>query len=577
MSGAELLSAAGAGNFAVSKSLLDRGADPNVRGAAGETPLHWACLKGHLELARLLVSRGADIRALDRNGRTPAQLATEQGQAKVAKAMDAIEERNRKLWTAASGGDDKACKKLLAGGVFKKSAYVSSRDEWGWTALHMAAAHGHAAVARVLVDRGADAGSRSTRERDGIPAGATAADIARHGGRTAVLRALPGGNFIRVGAEVRVHPNPAHVQALSDGHGGWNDRMAGYCGRLGTVREIDSDGDVVVQFSDGKRWFYNPDALLPPDFDISSLPSGGAVSGSLSSRGAGSISVGARVRVHPDARHVQRLNEGHGGWNDRMAEYCGRVGTLHQIDGDGDAAVSFSDGRRWFYNPAALSPAGPPASVGMSVRVVPDAGMVQRLAEGFGGWNSDMASYCGRIGRVDSVRDSGALRVQFAGGQKWLFNPDVLMGVSGAHDDGMAVGARVRVIPDAAEVKRLSEGHGGWNDRMAEYCGRIGTVADVDSDGDMSVVFSDSQKWLFNPAALVPAGPPASVGMSVRVVPDAGMVQRLAEGFGGWNSDMASYCGRIGRVDSVRDSGALRVEFAGGQKWLFNPDVLMGV
>jgi ankyrin len=85
--------AARSGDPALSKLLLDHGADVNVRAShvmgssnvvtgpsvwsespsagRGETPLHVAAAYGRLETARLLLARGADVSARDEIGRTP--------------------------------------------------------------------------------------------------------------------------------------------------------------------------------------------------------------------------------------------------------------------------------------------------------------------------------------------------------------------------------------------------------------------------------------------------------------------------------------------------------------------------
>ena len=41
----------------------------------GGTPLHWAAMKGNLELCRVLVAAGADVRARNAQGRTPLEHA----------------------------------------------------------------------------------------------------------------------------------------------------------------------------------------------------------------------------------------------------------------------------------------------------------------------------------------------------------------------------------------------------------------------------------------------------------------------------------------------------------------------
>ena len=61
------------GDAATLRALLDAGADPNARNAAGATALMWAA--DDLAKARLPVDRGADVNATSLDGRTPIMLA----------------------------------------------------------------------------------------------------------------------------------------------------------------------------------------------------------------------------------------------------------------------------------------------------------------------------------------------------------------------------------------------------------------------------------------------------------------------------------------------------------------------
>lgn len=48
------------GHFAVCKTLLAAGANPNLKDSVGETALHQASRNGHIEIIRLLLDSGAD-------------------------------------------------------------------------------------------------------------------------------------------------------------------------------------------------------------------------------------------------------------------------------------------------------------------------------------------------------------------------------------------------------------------------------------------------------------------------------------------------------------------------------------
>lgn len=56
--------------------LLEGGADPNAIDEDRDTPLHYACSSGNLEIISLLLAKGADPTAADGLGRTPAERST---------------------------------------------------------------------------------------------------------------------------------------------------------------------------------------------------------------------------------------------------------------------------------------------------------------------------------------------------------------------------------------------------------------------------------------------------------------------------------------------------------------------
>ena len=68
-----------------------------------------------------------------------------------------LSSRDARLHRAAAGGDEEACKLLLASG-----ADLGARDASGAAALHFAAAAGHVAACRLLLEAGAEATARDT-------------------------------------------------------------------------------------------------------------------------------------------------------------------------------------------------------------------------------------------------------------------------------------------------------------------------------------------------------------------------------------------------------------------------------
>ena len=59
-----------------------------------------------------------------------------------------------------------------------------------------------------------------------------------------------------------------------------------------------------------------------------------------------SFQVGDRVQCTHDAAAAKAMASGHGGWVSSMRTCVGKVGTVEQVDSDGDIKVDCSGGRR---------------------------------------------------------------------------------------------------------------------------------------------------------------------------------------------------------------------------------------
>lgn len=115
---------------------------------------------------------------------------------------------------------------------------------------------------------------------------------------------------------------------------------------------------------------------------------------------------GDKVKCLLDTDVLRDMQEGHGGWNPRMAEHN-----------------SF-----W---------------VGDVVRVIDDLDTVKRLQAGHGEWTDDMAPALGRVGKVLKVFGDGNLRVA-VGGQRWTFSPSCLVAYRPEEDANLDVAERAR-------------------------------------------------------------------------------------------------------------------------------------
>ena len=183
--------------------------DVNTPQVDGMTALHWAAYHGVREIADLLVRAGANAKAANRYGMTPLSLACTSGSAEMVELLlkagadpnAPLPGGETPLMTAARTGALDAVTALLSHGA----SVDTKEDRRGQTALVWAAAEGHAAVVRKLIDAGADFRAR-------LPSGFTPLLFAVRGGHTAAVRVL-----LKAGADVN---ETVPVEGRRRGYGG---------------------------------------------------------------------------------------------------------------------------------------------------------------------------------------------------------------------------------------------------------------------------------------------------------------------------------------------------------------------
>ncbi|XP_074653934.1 E3 ubiquitin-protein ligase MIB2-like [Tubulanus polymorphus] len=149
---------------------------------------------------------------------------------------------------------------------------------------------------------------------------------------------------------------------------------------------------------------------------------GQVVTPSRSSIPRNQFKVGDNVRVDLEIDVLKQMQEGHGGWNPKMAEYIGKVGIVHRITERGDIRVQYEGcTNRWTFHAGALEKVQQ-FNVGDIVRVIDDQNLVKKLQKDHGEWTDQMKNALGRSGRVIKVYTDGDIRVQVSG-HTWTFNP----------------------------------------------------------------------------------------------------------------------------------------------------------
>ena len=161
---ARLLDAVRQGDAAAVQALLGQGAEVDAAEADGTTALHWAVYLDDLASVGLLIRAGADVEVSNRYGVRPLSLACASGDARVIEALleagadpTAPTAGEPHIMAAARTGSVEAVTLLVRHG-----ADVNAQETLrGQTALMWAVAEDHPAVARTLLDLGADVHARS--------------------------------------------------------------------------------------------------------------------------------------------------------------------------------------------------------------------------------------------------------------------------------------------------------------------------------------------------------------------------------------------------------------------------------
>lgn len=169
----ELIAAARHGQTAEIESLLAAGVPVDAPDMVGWTPLVWAAAYLHYDAVKLLIDRGADLEAIGRSGKNSGTAL---------------------MWAAKKVNSRRVVELLLDAG-----ADVNGSDQYGRTAIMLAARHGQVDSIHMLLARGADinAVSRLPRVRTALEQ----AQKYRKGEVVRLLRSLGAVDFDRLPPE----------------------------------------------------------------------------------------------------------------------------------------------------------------------------------------------------------------------------------------------------------------------------------------------------------------------------------------------------------------------------------------
>lgn len=130
------------------KMLAGAGANVDSKRIDGWTALYRAAAKGDRRMVKVLIDLGADPSIVaDNRNRSAIDVARDEGHKEVVETL----ERGEEVLNAARRGDLARLEFLL-----ETDARLDFRDQYGLTAIHMAAIKGHKDVVMLLVEFGAD-------------------------------------------------------------------------------------------------------------------------------------------------------------------------------------------------------------------------------------------------------------------------------------------------------------------------------------------------------------------------------------------------------------------------------------
>jgi ankyrin repeat protein len=142
------------GHIQMVNTLISHGANPNAANDFGDTPMHWASSGGHLEAIQALFLAGARIDVSNRDGTTPLHFAAADGHVAILQFLIGrhahinvvTKDGDSALHWACAGAHVNAAQVLLDAGT---DHCISNKD--GNTAMHVASAQGSAVLVELLL------------------------------------------------------------------------------------------------------------------------------------------------------------------------------------------------------------------------------------------------------------------------------------------------------------------------------------------------------------------------------------------------------------------------------------------
>ncbi|OWF39549.1 Oxysterol-binding protein-related protein 1 [Mizuhopecten yessoensis] len=155
------------GHTGVVRVLLENGADVNVVNPNGDTPLHKAAFTGRMETLTLLLRSEADVGKINDEGQTPQMIGKTQEIKDLLEAALSHESlrRQTEFLAAARSGDVDSVQELLAS---DRPPNINTTDQYGNTALHIAAQADHRDMVIFLLQNSVDSSLKNLKDQTAI-------------------------------------------------------------------------------------------------------------------------------------------------------------------------------------------------------------------------------------------------------------------------------------------------------------------------------------------------------------------------------------------------------------------------
>ena len=155
----QIHNAAKDGDFEKIKVLLSSNPDLiNSQDDFGATPLHWAGVRGHVNISMYLIKNGADVNIKENHGAPPLHWAAHFDHTNVIYALISkgakVDEKNMMGRTALHVAARRGCLKVVKV-LIELNSDINAQTKQGQTSLHIAAQYGHKNVYAFLLSEGA--------------------------------------------------------------------------------------------------------------------------------------------------------------------------------------------------------------------------------------------------------------------------------------------------------------------------------------------------------------------------------------------------------------------------------------